>query len=157
MVARHTYYNRHLQQLCLNYGKHPVILLGGYNNDWTLRLQERLRFQFLPEPEHAIVDKEHVGTVWSRDQSLPYSSSDDYALIARFYDSTTDRVVVILAGIGRNGTEAAAQFATSPHYMQLLADQIGSDLTKRNIEVVLKIKVIQDKTGAPSIQAVHVW
>jgi hypothetical protein len=22
----------------------PVILLGGYNNDWTLRLQERLRF-----------------------------------------------------------------------------------------------------------------
>jgi hypothetical protein len=135
----------------------PVILLGGYNNDWTFRLQQPLRFQFLPEPEHAIADKQHAGSIWSRDQSLPYSNSDDYALIARFHDSMTDGVVVILAGIGRNGTEAAAQFVTSPHYMQLLTDRLGSDLGDRNIEVVLKINVIEGKTGAPTIQAVHVW
>jgi hypothetical protein len=135
----------------------PVVLLGGYNNDWTLRLQQPLRFQFLPEPEHAIADKQHAGSMWSRDQSLSYSNSDDYALIARFHDSTTDSVVVILAGVGRNGTEAAAQFVTSPHYMQLLTDRLGSDLGDRNIEVVLKINVIEGKTGAPTIEAVHVW
>src|ERR1035441_1442915 len=50
---------------------------------------------------------------------LPYSSADDYALVARFHDATTDSWVVVLAGVGRNGTEAAAQFATSPHYMQI--------------------------------------
>jgi hypothetical protein len=103
------------------------------------------------------VDEKHAGTVWARDQSLPYSNSDDYALIARYNDSTTDGVVVILAGVGRNGTEAAAQFVTSPHYMQLVADRVGSDLATKNIEVVLKINVVEGKTGAPSIEAVHVW
>ena len=63
----------------------------------------------------------------------------------------------MLAGVGRNGTEAAAQFVTSPHYLQLLRDRIGSDFSNRNIEVVLKINVIDGKTGAPTILAVSTW
>jgi hypothetical protein len=138
--------------------EHPVILLGGYNNQWTLRLLQPLRFHFAPVTDGEwIVDDAHPGTSWRRDSSLPYSSSDDYAIIARFHDATTDSWVVALAGIGRNGTEAAAQFATSPHYMQLLREQAGTDVASRNVEAVLKVSVIDGKTGAPSIQAVHVW
>jgi hypothetical protein len=105
----------------------------------------------------SIVDETQPGVRWERDHSLPYSSADDYALVARFRDSTTDSWVVALAGVGRNGTEAAAHFVTSPHYMQLLRDRVGSDFSSRNAEVVLKVNVIDGKTGAPSIQAVHVW
>jgi hypothetical protein len=66
--------------------------------------------------------------------------------------------VIALAGVGRNGTEAATQFATTPRYMQLLRDQIGgADFANRNVEVVLKVNVIEGKTGAPSIQQVYVW
>jgi hypothetical protein len=95
--------------------------------------------------------------VWSRDLSKPYSDSDDYAIVARFHDPTTDGLVVILAGIGRNGTEAAAQFVTSTRNMQELADRAGQDLTGKNVEAVIKLSVIGGKTGAPSIVAVHVW
>jgi hypothetical protein len=138
--------------------EHPVIFLGGYNNPWTLRLLEPLRFHFSPEAVAAsIVDKTQPGVHWERDHSLPYSSADDYALVARFRNTTIDSWVVALAGVGRNGTEAAAQFVTSPHYMQMLRDQVGSDLSNRNIEIVLKVNVIDGKTGAPSILAVHVW
>jgi hypothetical protein len=138
--------------------EHPVILLGGYNNPWTLRLLEPLRFHFSPpEAAESIVDGAHPGAFWERDPKLPYSSADDYALIARYHDTTTDSWVVVLAGVGRNGTEAAAQFATSPHYMQLLRDQAGTDFSNRNVEAVLKVAVIDGKTGAPSIMAVHVW
>jgi hypothetical protein len=94
---------------------------------------------------------------WSRDKSIPYSSADDYALLARYRDVTTDSWVVVLAGVGRNGTEAAAEFATSPRYVQLLQDQLGKDFANQNIEVVLKVSVIDGKTGAPSILAVHSW
>ena len=94
---------------------------------------------------------------WKRDQSLPYSNSDDYAVVARFHDATIDGWVVMLAGVGRNGTEAAAEFVTSPHYLQLLRDRIGSNFANRNIEVVLKINVIDGKTGAPTILAVSTW
>jgi hypothetical protein len=78
-------------------------------------------------------------------------------LIARFRDSTTDSWVIVLAGVGRNGPEAGAQFVSSPHYMQLLWDRIGSDLLNRNVEAVLKVSVIDGKTGAPSILAAYVW
>ena len=139
-----------------NLREQSVVLLGGYNNQWAMRLLESQRFHFTPEPVESIVDQMHPQVHWSRDRSLPYSSADDYALVARYRDATTDSWVVVLAGLGRNGTEAAAQFATSPRYMQLLKDQLGKDFSNRNIEVVLKVRVIDGKTGAPSILAVNI-
>lgn len=137
--------------------EHSVVLLGGYNNQWTMRLSEPLRFHLVPGADEVIVDRMQPQAHWSRDSSLPYSSADDYALLARFRDATTDSWVVVLAGLGRNGTEAAAQFATSPHYMQLLRNQMGKNFSNHNVEVVLKVNVVDGKTGAPSILAVHVW
>jgi hypothetical protein len=104
-----------------------------------------------------IADRMQPQAHWSRDSTLPYSSADDYAVIARFRNTTTDGWVVALAGLGRNGTEAAAQFVTNTRYMQLLRDQIGRDFSNQNVEVVLKVNVVDGKTGAPSILAVHVW
>jgi hypothetical protein len=135
----------------------PLVLVGAYNNPWTLRFLTPLRFSFSPEPNEAIVDREHGDIRWARDRSIRYANADDYALFGRFRDPTTDSTVVFVAGLGRNGTEAAAQFVTSPHYMGLVEQRIGHDLSNKNLEVVLKINVVEGKTGAPSIQAVHVW
>lgn len=140
--------------------EHSVILLGGYNNDWTLRLLQPLRFHFLPYTSagnESIVDQTQPQAHWDRDTSQPYSSADDYALVARFRDATIDGWVVVLAGEGRNGTEAAAQFVASPHYMELLKERVGSGFANRNIEAVLKVSVIEGKTGAPSILDVNSW
>jgi len=137
--------------------EHSITLLGGYNNDWTMRLLQPLRFHFTQEPVESIVDSFNPQVHWQRDHSLPYSSADDYALLARFRDPTIDGWVVVVAGLGRNGTEAASQFAVSPHYMQLLQNRLGSDIANQNLEVVLKVKVIDGKTGAPSILAVRTW
>jgi hypothetical protein len=137
--------------------EHSVTLVGGYNNPWTIRLLQPLRYHFGPDTDPMIVDAMQPQSHWQRDKSLPYSSADDYVIVARYRDATTDGWVVALAGLGRNGTEAAAQFASSPHYMQLLRDQAGSGFSNRNIEVVLKVSVIDGKTGAPSILAVHTW
>jgi hypothetical protein len=135
----------------------PVILLGGYNNQWSLRLLEPMPIHFAPEANAAIIDTTKPGVQWARDHSLPYSSADDYALVARFRDTTTDNWVVVLAGLGRNGTEAAAQIVTSPHYMQILKDSLGSDFSTKNVEAVVKVNVIEGKTGAPTLLAVRTW
>jgi hypothetical protein len=137
--------------------EHSITLIGAYNNQWTIRLLAPLRFHFLPDPQARIVDAMNPTIGWERDESVPYSSADDYAVVARFRDPNVDGWVVALAGLGRNGTEAAAQFATSPHYLELLEQQLGSKFGNRNIEVVLKVGVINAKTGAPSIIAVHTW
>jgi hypothetical protein len=132
-------------------------LLGGYNNAWTLRLLDPLRFRFAPDHGEFIMDRTNPQMKWERDHSIPYSSADDYAVVARFRDPATDGWVVAMAGLGRNGTEAAAIFATSPHYLQLLREQTGQSFANRNIEFVLKVNVIDGKTGAPIILATHTW
>lgn len=115
-----------------------------------MRLLQSVRYQFTPEPIESIIDQKQPKVHWSHDRSHTYSTADDYALIARFRDATTGDWVIVLAGLGRNGTEAAAQFATSPHDLQLLQDQIGiSFSTSKNIEAILKVHVIDGRTGAP--------
>src|SRR5512146_64543 len=64
--------------------EHTVVLLGAYNNQWTMHLQQPLRFSFLPGADEVIRDRLHPQVQWKRDQSQPYSSADDYAVIARF-------------------------------------------------------------------------
>jgi hypothetical protein len=135
--------------------EHPVILLGGYNNQWAMRMLESQPFQFTPEPVESIAERGHPEVRWSRDRSVPYSSADDYAIVARFRDASTGNWVVALAGLGRNGTEAAAQFATSPDHMRALEEQIPGGFGSRDIMAVLKTRVIDGKTGAPSILAVR--
>ncbi|ADV83195.1 hypothetical protein [Terriglobus saanensis] len=134
-----------------------VIMVGAYNNDWSLRLVAPLRFHFAPESKASIVDSQRPSVRWARDASLPYSSGDDYALVARFRDPTTGSIVLVLGGLGRNGTEAATQFVTTPQYLHMLSDRVGKNLGNQNIEVVLKTNVIEGKTGAPSIQDIHTW
>ncbi|WP_263409440.1 hypothetical protein [Terriglobus tenax] len=135
----------------------PVILLGGYNNDWSIRLLSGLRYHFSVNPEGVILDSQDAGKHWQRDTSLSYSSADDYALVARFRNQTTGSVIVVLAGLGRNGSEAASEFATNPHYLEWLSQRLGKDLSQKNIEVVLKTSVIDGKTGAPSVEAFYSW
>jgi hypothetical protein len=135
----------------------PLILLGGYNNQWTMHLVEPLHYTFSPGVSESIVDRQHPGVHWARNPALPYSSADDYGLIARFYDSTTDSVVMVVAGLGRNGTEAAGLFATSPHDLKLLSDKLGHDIGTGNVEAVIKVNVVEGKTGAPSLEAACRW
>jgi hypothetical protein len=77
--------------------------------------------------------------------------------MARFWDRSTDNWVVVLAGLGRNGTEAATRFAVDAHYMQELRNRVGRDFASLNMEVVLRVSVVDGKTGVPQIVAIHVW
>jgi hypothetical protein len=88
---------------------------------------------------------------------MPYSDTGDYALVARFRDPNTDSTVVVVAGLGRNGSEAAALFITSPHYLQLLADRLGGTIGSKNVEAVIQTSVIDGKTGAPSLVEAFSW
>jgi hypothetical protein len=107
--------------------EHSVTLLGAYNNRWTMHLQQPLRYYFVPGTDETIVDRMQPQVQWKRDQSLPYSNSDDYAVVARFHDATIDGWVVMLAGVGRNGTEAALLAASPrPARIRLLQSQYRS-------------------------------
>ena len=137
--------------------QHPVILIGAYDNEWTARLQNDLRYRFAPDPARQIYDGVNPASTWMRPSALPLSEEDDFAIVGRFQSTLTDNLVILIAGIGKNGTEAAAQFVTTPRYMDLLDQHRSEGWASKNIEIVLKTKVVNGNSGAPSIEAVYVW
>jgi hypothetical protein len=136
--------------------QHPAVLIGAYNNEWTLNLQKDLRYRFADDPARQIYDVTNSSVRWSRPQSSPYLERDDFAIVARFYSKITDSPVVMIAGIEKNGTQEAAEFVSTPRYMDALTQQ-AKDWASKNVEMVLKIKVVHGKSGVPSIEAVQLW
>jgi len=137
----------------------PLILVGATNNAWTMRLVSPLRFRFLPGPKAQVQDVKNLqNTDWSIDFFKPYASvSTDYAIVARYRDPTTEGLVMVVAGLGPFGTEAASAFAVSPQYLEQIATQAPADWENKNIEMVLKTEVIDGKAGPPVLVATSLW
>ena len=138
----------------------PSIIIGAFDNAWTLRLLQPLRFHFANDPEmtkFSILDTQAgkvIGTV-DRTQQMATNNYTDYAIVARFMDNTTGKPTIIAAGIGRGGTIAAGEFLTSPALQQAVRSQQRGN--HENVEVVLSTQIINGEPGTPTIEFVHFW
>ena len=137
----------------------PLILIGATNNSWTMRLVSPMRFHFTPGPMAQILDaKNPQNSEWFIDFSKPYSSvAIDYAIVASYHDPTTEGPVMVIAGIGPYGTEAASAFVISPEYLQQIVKQVPAGWENKNLEMVLKSDVIDGKPGPPVLISSNVW
>jgi hypothetical protein len=140
----------------------PVVLIGGYNNPWTLRLLSQTRFHFgsrdIDQNSTEILDSQNPSHKWSVDTSVPYSAfSQDYALVSRVLDPTTGRLVVVAGGITRYGTLASGEFLTDPARMQELASFAPRGWNQKNVQIVLGTRVVGENSGPPRILATYFW
>ncbi len=141
--------------------KGPVVLISGFNNPWTLRLTESLRFHFFRSAFaiFEIQDRTDPNNMqWAINTLTPIPDlTHDFGLIARFNDRTTDQVVVVAAGIKENGTIAAGQMISDKKYLAKLRDAIHLTKQKQNFEAVIETQIIDGKPGPPRIVAVYLW
>jgi hypothetical protein len=137
----------------------PVILIGAFNNEWTLRLAEPLRFSFVrSEGAILIKDREDSGRQWAVDPRRPYAAlQEDYALISRTLDPITGRLVIIAGGLTKYGTSAAGEFLTDPIYMEALRTAAPRGWDGKNVQVVIATKVVGENSGPPRILASYFW
>ncbi len=138
---------------------HPLVLIGGRNNDWTMRLLGHLRFHIQATPVAAIQDAQNPqDTQWTVDVNQPFNSvTTDYAIVARYYDATTEAPVIVIAGLGPYGTEAASEFIDSPEYLEQVAKKAPAGWEKRNCEMILKTEVIGTRAGPPVLVTAYTW
>src|ERR1700739_962218 len=139
----------------------PSVMVGAFDNAWTLRLTRPLRFHFANTPEmskFSIVDATQPRKVWTVDRTLQLATNNyrDYAIVARFTDNTTGKLTLIAAGIGRGGTVAAGEFLTSPTLLREVQNQQPPG-GKDNMEVVLSTQIINGEPGTPTVEAVYFW
>jgi hypothetical protein len=101
----------------------PVIAIGGFNNHWVLRFGGGMRYLF----EHTTVDGVAYNSIadrrdpnankWMASRSYSGVPTEDYAIITRAIDPSTERTIVLVAGIDDYGTLAAGEFITDAGYM----------------------------------------
>jgi hypothetical protein len=138
----------------------PVVLIGSYNNDWTIRLTGLQRFRFEQSGDvRWIADRQNPARKdWAVNLTTPIPKlTEDYALISRLLDPTTDRMVVVVAGLRGYGTSAAGEFLTNPEYLSAIAKGAPKNWDRKNLQVVVTTKVISGNSGPPRVVATTFW
>jgi len=140
----------------------PTVLVGMFSNAWTLQLGAD--FRFVPERNDAgdrfvIRDRQHPeSNDWQVTDPWPkLTIARDYALVSRVFDRATGTLVVSGAGITPYGTTAAAEFLTSPHYLEAALRHLPPDWPTRNLQIVLETRVIDGAAAPPHVLATHIW
>jgi hypothetical protein len=138
----------------------PAVLIGAFDNLWTMRLTRDLRFGFDSIDGNAfIIDrKSSARTTWFTAWDLPYEKlARDYAIVARYRDSLTGQPVVIAAGISEEGTEAAGELISNPVDLDALVHNAPANWRNMNMEAVIETQVIDGRSGPPKVRAVEFW
>ena len=136
----------------------PVVLVGGLDNQWTLRALAPLRYRFAgtDHEQYWIMDTKNPAMKdWRLDLNMPLSAvKRDFAIIARVHDESTGQVEMIVAGIGMSGTAAAGEYLVDPHGMDELRRRVGMGFRDRDFEIVLSMDVVNGFAGSPRILAI---
>ncbi len=133
----------------------PSVLIGAYSNQWTMQSNAEYRFGF---GSHSVVDHGNPGKEWKLVSITPdYRSPEDYAIVSRVLHSYSGETLVTAAGTTNVGTRAAAEFLTSPAYLNEAMAKMPSGWQKKNLQLVLHCKVIGSTPGPPKVVAIHLW
>ena len=133
----------------------PSILIGAFNNTWTLQTTNDLRFVFEKHP--TIRDRADNKLYTPPSLGPDGRTSEDYAIVSRVFDSKTGELLIAAAGITQYGTRAAGEFLTSPQAMAALGRIAPAGWQKKNLQVLLHTQVIGETPGPPSIVTSHFW
>ncbi len=143
-----------------------VVLIGAFNNEWSLRLTHQLRYSLALDAEKHLIyirdAKNPASRAWSWGTNQPRTrvggphspALQDYALISRIRNSETGHVVVVIGGLYTYGTQAAGEFLTDPQVMQAIARTMQLDTAEPDLQIVLGTTVTDDTPGPPRVLAV---
>ncbi len=144
----------------------PVVLIGAFNNEWSLRLTRKLRFSLALDAEKHLIyikdAKNPSSRIWNWRTNQPLDHTEgarspvlqDYALISRIRNSETGHVVVIIGGLYTYGTQSAGEFLTDPQLMQAVATAEQMNSTHQVLQIVLGTTVTDETPGPPRVLAV---
>jgi hypothetical protein len=137
----------------------PFVLIGAFDNIWTMRITQDLPFGFeLDGQVRKLVDRKRQSRFWTLQWQVPNTKlAKDYAIVARIHDNVTGQPVIILAGILGEGTEAASEVVSNPVYLDAVLRKAPKNWEQLNLEAVIETNVIEGHPGPPNVLAVETW
>jgi hypothetical protein len=138
----------------------PFVLIGAFDNIWTMRITQDLPFGFESDNQvRKLIDRKSAQPrFWTLEWQIPYTKlAKDYAIVARIHDNVTGQPVIILAGILGEGTEAASEVVSNPVYLDAMLRKAPKNWEQLNLEAVIETNVIEGHPGPPNVLAVETW
>jgi hypothetical protein len=134
----------------------PAVLVGYSYTRWK-EISSQMRYFIRDSADFVGITDNGKPTEWS----LPHlprdrHTSEDYAIVSRVFHPDTHAMLVEMAGITQYGTDAAGDLVTNP---DLLAEAMQNEpgWQHKNVQLVLRVKVISGAPSSPKIVARYFW
>ncbi len=137
----------------------PAILIGQFNNRWTLGLTSGLRYSLgVNTANHAyeVQDRQSPGKVVASVTTRDHRP-EEFAIVSRVLDVQTEKTVVTVIGTTFLGTLAGGDFLTQPAYMQETFRKAPLNWYRKNIQVVIAATIVGGTPGPPRVLATNYW
>ncbi|MGD0457036.1 MAG: hypothetical protein ABSC21_04750 [Terriglobia bacterium] len=136
----------------------PAVLVGAFNNRWTLQMTSDLHFVFAEDNERMWIEERGPSRrVWSMRLGPQGGVAEDYGVVTRLLDSKTGQVLIAAAGIAANGTQAAGEFVCRQDFLTEGLRTAPPDWQKKNLQVVVATTVTDSVAGPPRVVATYFW
>jgi hypothetical protein len=135
----------------------PAILVGYSYTRWR-EISREMRF-FIDGTRRPIgITDNGAPTQWTLPNLPPDRRTDeDYSIVSRVFHPDTHAMLVEIAGITQYGTDAAADLVTNPDLMAEALRGAPAGWQKKNLQLVLHVKVIAGAPSSPRVVATHFW
>ena len=135
----------------------PAILVGYSYTQWR-EISSQMRY-FIDAARRPVgIMDNGQPTAWALpDLPRDRRTSEDYAIVSRVFHPDTQAMLVELAGITQYGTDAAADLVTNPELMAKALQGAPPDWPRKNLQLVLHLKVIAGSPSAPAVVKSHYW
>lgn len=136
----------------------PAVLIGAFNNHWTLQMTANLPFVFAEQDGNGrLQERKPGGEIWSPLFDRNKNRVVDYGEVSRVLDSGTGQILITVAGVGPWGTQAAADFVSKDGFLVQGLRSAPAGWQKMNLEIVIKTNVIDSVPGPPQVVAARFW
>jgi hypothetical protein len=135
----------------------PAILIGYSYTRWK-EISSQMRF-FIDTSRNpvGITDNGKLTNWILPDLPRDRKTDKDYAIVSRVFHPDTNAMLVELAGITSYGTDAAGDLVTNPDLMTEALHGAPQGWQRKNLQLVLSVKVIGGSPATPKVVASHFW
>jgi hypothetical protein len=134
----------------------PAVLIGYSSTHWEA-VTRGFRF-FVNDHDRGVITDNGKPTDWYPHHLGPdFHTDEDYAVVSRAFDPQTHTLIVLVSGCTQYGTDAAAQLITDPALLAEALRGAPAGWQRKNLQLVLHMKVIADSPASPQVIASYYW
>jgi hypothetical protein len=135
----------------------PAVLVGYSYTRWR-EISSQMRYFIEVSRDFTGITDNGKRTDWSI-ANLPRDrhTNEDYALVTRVFHPDTHAMLVEIAGITQYGTDAAGDLVTNADLMTEAFHDAPGGWQRKNLQLVLRVKVIAGAPTSPKVVARNFW